>query len=123
MQHWIDDNLAREYGVEAAAVIVMIREWIDWNRIRGADSVGGHYWTACSVDGLSKTFSYLTREEITSTIEKLVKTGALLVIGSGKESDAEKKWYTVSDKTLDLFEDAGWWRCKLGTKQEVGQNG
>lgn len=98
-------RVAKECGVNASLILVHLKFWIEKNRTHQKHFHDGHYWTYCTMDGLTRIFEYMTASQIRTAIEKLVKGGYLLKGNYNKSAYDRTAWYALTDSGYALFHD------------------
>lgn len=75
--HTFNILLAEKAGINAAVIYQHLSYWIDRNLAEQRVDEDGRAWVSCTVNGLNKTFPYLTERQISIAITRLTELGFL----------------------------------------------
>ncbi len=104
MAHLFEEDIAVEYGVNAAIIIQNIYYWVEKNRLNEKNFYDGKYWTYNSVRAYAEMFPYMSGKSIRNTLNKLEEEG-LVVTGNYNDTSYDRtKWYALTEKGYALFE-------------------
>lgn len=95
MNHSFDIDEAQKHGVECAIILNNVRHWIAYNKANGINIIDGRVWTFNSVRAYSELFPYWSTDQIRRYIEKLEKSGALIVGSYNKRGGDRTKWHSI----------------------------
>jgi hypothetical protein len=101
--HSFDVEIAQQYGVEEAVLLMHFVFWIKKNLYSASQENlhNGRYWTYDTTAGMAKHFPYWTPKKIWRLINSLEKIG---VLESGNFNDYwsdRTKWYTIQSPLYD----------------------
>ncbi|MDD3220088.1 MAG: hypothetical protein PHC41_04745 [Lachnospiraceae bacterium] len=104
MLHRYYTEVAKDYGVTAAALFYHISYWVQRNKMENHNLHVGEYWVYESVQKLSETtYSYMTPYKIGYAIQKLIK-GNLIKTGDFNKMRYDRtRWYTLTDKGWSIL--------------------
>lgn len=93
MEHHFNIEVAEVVGVNAAIIFYNINHWCDKNKKNGHNFFDGEYWTYNSLSAFSEQFTYLSKKQICSAIEKL-KCNGFIKTGSYNKNPYDRTiWY------------------------------
>ena len=101
--HMFDQQIAKEYGVNAAIIFQNLAYWIDHNRANETNFHDGRYWTYNSVRAFAELFPYLTDKQIRGALKKLEEGGMILVGNYNKSAYDRTRWYALAEKGLSIY--------------------
>ena len=114
--HFFNQQVAEEYGVNAAVLFQNLSFWIEKNKANDRNFIDGYYWTYSSIKAFQELFPYLTARAISTALQKL-EDGGLIITGNHNKSAYDRtKWYAVTEKGFSILQN------REMEKQEV-QNG
>nr|DAH04562.1 MAG TPA: Replication initiator A family protein [Caudoviricetes sp.] len=101
--HMFDQQIAKEYGVNAAIIFQNLAYWIEHNRANETNFHDGRYWTYNSVRAFAELFPYLTDKQIRGALKKLEEGGMILVGNYNKSAYDRTRWYALAEKGLSIY--------------------
>lgn len=104
MTHFFDIEVAKEIGVEKAVLLQNIYYWIFRNKANDKNYHDGYYWTYNSARAMSELFPYMSQQKIKNNLRWLVDNGYLLDGNYNERQYDRTKWYTLTEKGLNLYE-------------------
>lgn len=103
MIHFFDSEIAQEYGVNAAVILQHIAFWVEKNEANNRNFHDGYYWTYNSIAAMQKLFPYLSKNQITTAIDKLIKA-EVIISGNYNEMRYDRTlWYALTEKGKELI--------------------
>lgn len=119
--HSFNVDLAKEIGLEGAILLQHFYYWYQNNKEKKGYKKDGKIWTYNSYPGLSIIFPYLNQRQIKYRVEKLTDDGFLIKGNYNKIAYDRTNWYTLSDKSLELFGEGLGQNCPMDeTKLSYG---
>lgn len=103
MEHSFSVEIAKEYGVNCAILLKHIFYWVNKNRLNDKHFIDGHYWTYNSIKAFTEQFDYMGERQIRYALKTLEDEGIILVANYNKDQRDRTKWYTVTEKGLELL--------------------
>ena len=73
-----DDEVAKKVGTDAAIILANIQFWVAKNQANEKHFHDGKYWTYNSVNAYVQLFSYLSKKQIQTCLDKLEKNGYIV---------------------------------------------
>ena len=120
MYHQFNTKIAKQYGLEESILIENIFFWVKKNKANNQNYHNGKYWTYNSVKAFNELFDYMTETKIYRALKKLKDCG-LIEIGEYNENKYDHtKWYTVTNKALELFEETE--KPNIQNEKQILQN-
>lgn len=104
--HSFNVDIARECGVLPAILYQNIAYWVEKNAANSTNAHGGHYWTYCSLNAFCEIFSYMSKMQIRTALNKLIESGLIIVGDFNRNKYDRTKWYTTTDESSKAPEDA-----------------
>lgn len=101
--HSFNVDLAKEIGIEGAILLQHFYYWYQNNKNKKTYKKDGRIWTYNTQTGLSEIFPYLNPRQIRHRMEKLITEEYILKGNYNKVAYDRTNWYTLSDKSLELF--------------------
>jgi len=89
-----DEEIAKSLGIGTAIILQNIEFWQMKNEANGHNFHDGYFWVYNSTTAFEKLFTFLTRRQIRTSLEKLEKNEILLVGNYNKDKRDRTKWYT-----------------------------
>lgn len=105
MIHYFATDIAKEYGLAPAVIFQNIAYWIEHNRANETNFYEGDYWTYNSVRALTELFPYLTKKQISSSIQKLKNEGLIKTGNFNKSAYDRTMWYALTEKGKFIFQN------------------
>jgi hypothetical protein len=103
MQHNFDMLIAKEFGVNIAIFLNHLAFWIQKNQANKKHLHDGRYWTYNSVEAFSQLFPYWTPKQMRLVLEKVKKSGLVLVGNYNLTPYDRTQWYALSDAGHELL--------------------
>lgn len=104
MKHLFDVDIAVAFGVNPAIILENIGYWVKENEANERNIRDGYAWTVNSVQAFKALYPYMSEEQITYSLKKLVTEG-LIQKGCYNEKKTDRtSWYTLTDKGRALLE-------------------
>lgn len=98
-------ELACLVGVDGAVFLHDIYFWVCRNRSRGKNRFEGRYWTYNSAAAFCQVHPYWTPRQMERIIRTCREKGLLLVGCFNRDPRDRTRWYTLSDRALELLGD------------------
>lgn len=95
--------IAMEIGITNAILIGNIHYWVNHNKQNNLNFKEGRYWTYNTQEAYSEQFPYLTRRQIQTALKKLEEDGYIMSDNFNQKKYDRTKWYTITDKGIDLI--------------------
>ena len=95
--------IAMEIGITNAILIGNIHYWVNHNKQNNINFHEGRYWTYNTQEAYSEQFPYLTRRQIQTALKKLEEEGYIMSDNFNQKKYDRTKWYTLTDKGIDLI--------------------
>jgi hypothetical protein len=102
-QHHFCTELADEVGVMKAILLDNIYYWWQRNVANQKNFHDGSYWTFNSSRAFLEMFSYMSRASITRYLFELERDGWLKSANYNKARYDRTKWYTLTEKSINIF--------------------
>lgn len=100
MTYQFDIDIATKYGVNEAVMIHNLAFWIKTNASEGRNFKDEMFWTYNSVKAFEKLFPFWTKDTIRRILERLLKSG-VIIVGRFNESSYDKtNWYSLSETLI-----------------------
>lgn len=101
--HTFNVSLAAEVGLNQAILLQHLYYWHQINHKKKHNIKDGKVWTYNTVDEFAEIFPYLTSRQISYAFNSLEKAGFIETGNYNKASFDRTKWYTLTEKSLELF--------------------
>jgi hypothetical protein len=101
--HTFNVDLAVEVGLNQAIILQHLFYWHQVNEKNKNNIIEGRIWTYSSVAQINLIFPYLSVRQIAHTFKKLESEGFILTGNFNKFAFDNTKWYSLTDKSLDLY--------------------
>lgn len=95
MKHSFDSEIAGKVGIVPALIYEYIRFWVEKNRKKENNEVGGEYWMYSSVEGFKDRFPYLTTKKIRDSLQVLIDNKLIKVGCFNKKPFDRTRWFTI----------------------------
>lgn len=105
MYHQFNTKIAKQYGLEESILLENIYFWVKKNKANNQNYHNGKYWTYNTVKAFNELFDYIPETKIYRTLKNLEKCGLIEIDEFNENKYDHTKWYTVTEKTLKLFDD------------------
>lgn len=103
MKHLFDVDIAKLYGVNAAAILENFWHWIRHNEANGTNFYDGYYWTFNSRKALRELFPYLSEKQINTALKKLIDDGIIITGNYNKVAYDRTLWYAITEKGKSML--------------------
>ena len=108
MQHNFDVEIAKEYGLKEAILIIHLWFWIEKNKANEVHYYDGTYWTYNSVRAFNKLFPYLSERQINNAL-KTLKDKEIIKTGNYNKSAYDRTmWYAFTKTGVSIMQ-----KCKM----------
>lgn len=102
--HSFNTELAKIIGLKESIILSHLYFWFEQNRSNGKNFYDGTWWTYNSIKTFSKQFEYLSEKEIRGALKRLNELGYTIEGCYNKIAIDKTKWYSLTEKALQLFE-------------------
>lgn len=102
--HFFSVSIAEEVGVVPAVVFQNIWYWCDHNRSNGTNFFDGRYWTFNSKRALKEQFPYLTIDQVSRALSKLIDAGWLVTGNYNRMPMDRTLWYALTDRAQAIVD-------------------
>lgn len=119
--HTFNVSLASEVGLNQAILLQHLYYWHQINHKKKHNIKDGKVWTYNTVDEFHAIFPYLTPRQISYAFSSLEKDGFVETGNYNKASFDRTKWYTLTEKSLELFVNSNLQNVR-SKKQNVNSN-
>ncbi len=96
-------ELAVEYGIDVAIFIHNIVFWVEKNMANDTNFKEGRYWTYNSMEAYCQLYPMWSRDQIKRIIAKCKENGLLIVGEFNSDRRDRTKWYSPSDRILEIY--------------------
>lgn len=94
------EDVAKEYGVDAAILLRSFQFWIELNKARGNNQRDGRTWTFNTYSSIAEQFPFWDADKVRRIIDKLVKDEVLLKTFKYNRYNIDKtNWYAFNDES------------------------
>lgn len=104
MDYSFNGDVAKLYGVDGAIFIHNIYWWVRKNKANGTHFYAGKWWTYNSVSAWQELFPFWTTNQIRRILERLEKSGAIIVGNYNAVKYDHTKWYTVAETIWQIYQ-------------------
>lgn len=104
--HQFDTEIAKQYGISEAILLNHFYFWLCKNRANEKGFNDGLWWTYNSVKAFSEIFPYMTEYQISRALKSLEDKGLLITGNYNKAKYDRTKWYAMTEKAWQLFNDS-----------------
>lgn len=105
MEHAFNTEVAKKYDVNIAILLQHFKFWT-LNHLANKKNIhDGLCWTYNSIEAFCETFPYWTRHQIEHLLKKAEVSGLALTGNYNKKKYDRTKWYALTPKAYQLFED------------------
>lgn len=104
MEHHLNVELAKEYGILEAIILNNLQHWIEKNRANGKNFHDGHYWTYNSAKAFSELFPYASQKQIRKALQNLIAEGVIQTGNYNKNPYDRTLWYSFTEKGDSIFQ-------------------
>lgn len=98
MRYSFDGDIASVVGVNAALLFECICFWLNINIKNNRNLVDQKYWVYMSVENFTEKLPFLSKSQVRTALDKLLKMGVLIRDNYNRLSYDKTSWYTVSDE-------------------------
>ncbi len=98
MRYSFDGDIASVVGVNAALIYECICFWLNINIKNKRNLVDQRYWVYMSVENFTEKLPFLSKSQVRTALDKLLKIGILVRDNYNRLSYDKTSWYTVSDE-------------------------
>ena len=105
--HSFNTKIAKKLGMVEAVLLQNIKFCIDTHKANNENFYKGRYWTYSSIKEFSEFFTYLSQQQITRALKRLVDDGWLLKDNFNTNPFDRTSWYALSDKFKSEFKAWG----------------
>ena len=105
MVYSFDEKVAKEYGVDAAVMIMNFQFWIKKNKANKKNFFNGRYWTYNSIPAFCELFPFWSARQIGYILKKLVDDGVLMAENFNKSKFDKTNWYAFVDEQKWIMDD------------------
>ena len=102
--HSFNTKIAKKLGMVEAVLLHNIQFWIEKSKANNKHFYKGKYWTYSSAKEFSDFFKYLSQQQITRALKRLVDDGWLIKDNFNTDKFNRTSWYSLSDKFINEFE-------------------
>ena len=102
--HSFNTKIAKKLGMVEAILLSQIKFCIDTHKANNENFHKGRYWTYSSAKEFSDFFKYLSQQQITRALKRLVDDGWLIKDNFNTDKFNRTSWYSLSDKFINEFE-------------------
>ena len=102
--HIFSTEIAERIGLAEAILLSQIIFCIDTHKANKENFHKGRYWTYSSIQEFSEFFKYLSQQQITRALKRLVDDGWLIKDNFNTDKFNRTSWYALSDKFISEFE-------------------
>ena len=102
--HIFSTEIAEKIGLVEAILLSQIKFCIDTHKANNENFHKGKYWSCSSIKELSEFFKYLSQQQITRALKRLVDDGWLIKDNFNTDKFDRTSWYSLSDKFISEFE-------------------
>ncbi|MCX6747417.1 MAG: hypothetical protein NTW98_00495 [Candidatus Nomurabacteria bacterium] len=106
-KYYLSEKVAIEIGIEESIMLWNIYFWVSFNQ-KGAGDMHYHegkYWTYNTVRDFVEQYPFWTKGMIRRILKNLEHGGYIEIGRFNKFGYDKTKWYTVTEKTLDVLEN------------------
>lgn len=89
---------AKVYGINAAIILYNIKFWILKNKANNVHFHDGHYWTYNSVRAWEELFPFLTKKQIRTALDILLRDGVLIQGNYNSIAFDRTRWFAFADE-------------------------
>lgn len=89
---------AKVYGINAAILLYNIKFWILKNKANNVHFHDGHYWTYNSVRAWEELFPFLTKKQIRTALDILLREGVLIQGNYNSIAFDRTRWFAFADE-------------------------
>ena len=103
--HSFNTEIAEKIGLVEAILLSQIKFCIDTHKANKENFYKGRYWTYSSTKEFSYFFKYLSQQQITRALKRLVDDGWLIKDNFNTNPFDRTSWYSLSDKFIIEFQE------------------
>lgn len=96
-------DIGVEYGMDVAVFLENLKYWSEKNASIQENFIDGRYWVYHTLSGFAALYPIWSRDQVKRIIAKCKDAGLILVADYNNDPYKRTKWYSLSDKALDLF--------------------
>lgn len=100
-----DTALAKTYGVNEAIILNCLIFWVEHNKANRINFHDGYYWTHNTIDAWSEILHFMTKNQIRTAIESLIKQGAVITGNYNAKQYDRTLWYAVKPTVFAICEN------------------
>lgn len=101
--HGFNVSIAQAFGLTEAILLQNFHHWHQCNRGNEEMMKEGRVWFFRSIAQIVECYPYLSPDKVRYAIERLVDSGFLFKGNYSEDKLKKATWYSLSDKTLNLF--------------------
>lgn len=101
--HIFSTEIAEKIGLVEAILLSQIKYCIDTHEANKENFHKGRYWTSSTIKEFSDFFKYLSKQQITRALKRLVDDGWLIKDNFNTDKFNRTSWYSLSDKFISEF--------------------
>lgn len=101
--HSFNVDLATKIGFQRAIILQHIYFWVQKNRANDKNKHEEKYWTYNSLAAFQEIFPYLSKDQISYALKKLVDEGYIIEGNYNKTQFDRTKWYALTNKGEKTF--------------------
>ena len=102
--HIFSTEIAEKIGLVEAILLSQIKFCIDTHKANKENFYKGRYWVYSSIEEFAEFFDYLSKQQITRALKRLVDDGWLIKDNFNTNKFDRTSWYALSDKFINEFE-------------------
>ena len=91
------------YGIDVAVFLENLKYWSEKNASIQENFIDGRYWVYHTLGGFAALYPIWSRDQVKRIIAKCKDAGLVLVADYNNDPYKRTKWYSLSDKALELF--------------------
>lgn len=99
------DDIAKEVGISAAAVLGKIHYWVKSNAGQDINIINGVAWWYHSLRHLQEDMDYLSFKQVRTSIDILIEKGWITARALNAHLNDQTMWYTLTQKAVDFYDD------------------
>ncbi|MBQ8042881.1 MAG: conserved phage C-terminal domain-containing protein [Clostridia bacterium] len=105
MEHSLNIEIAKLYGIEEALVLNNIYFWVEKNKANEQNYYEGKYWTFNSARAFQQLFPYMNITKIKRVLRKLIDNNVIISGNFNKSPYDRTLWYTLTDYGYALVQN------------------
>jgi hypothetical protein len=112
--HTFNVQLAKDIGLNKAILLQHLYYWHQINHKKKNNVIDGNVWTYNTIEEFHEIFPYLTPRKISYAFTSLHEDGFIKVGNYNKAAFDKTKWYSLTEKALQLFVNSNLQNVKSG---------